>query len=218
MTISLLPLGLLALLASAALGQVQASVVKYRFHLTNLDGKNGERGSFVLELHPEWAPKGAARFQEMVASDFYKGVRFFRVIDGFMAQYGIHPKPAVAKEWVDKRLVDDPVLETNVRGMVSFATSGKGRGMVSFATSGKDSRTTQTFINFGDNANLDGMGFAPFAKVVEGMEVVDRIFKIGEKPNQGRIQAEGGKYLKREFPQLTYIESVEVLDGEKIEL
>lgn len=206
MTMSLLPLGLLALLVSAALGQVQASVVKYRFHLANLDGENGELGSFVLELHPEWAPKGAARFQEMVASDFYEGVSFFRVIGGFMAQYGIHPEPAVSKEWVRKRLTDDPVLESNVRGMVSFATSGK------------DSRTTQTFINFGDNANLDGMGFAPFAKVVEGMEVVDRIFKIGEKPNQGRIQAEGGKYLKREFPQLTYIESVEVLDGEKIDL
>lgn len=203
---SLLSLVLLALLASATLGQVQASAIKYRFHLTNLDGKNGERDSFVMEIHPEWAPKGAARFQEMVATDFYKGVRFFRVIDGFMAQYGIHPKPAVAKEWVDKRLVDDPVLESNVRGMVSFATSGK------------DSRTTQTFINFGDNANLDGMGFAPFAKVVEGMEVVDRIFKIGEKPDQGRIQAEGNKYLKREFPRLTYIESVEELGAEKVDL
>jgi cyclophilin family peptidyl-prolyl cis-trans isomerase len=103
-------------------------------------------------------------------------------------------------------MADDPVVETN------------GRGMVSFATSGADSRTTQMFINFSDNANLDGMGFSPFAKVVEGMEVVDRIYKIGEKPDQGRIQAEGNRYLKREFPRLTYIESVEVLGGEKDDL
>merc|ERR1712139_703419 len=104
-----------------------------------------------------------------------------------------------------KQLKDDPVVESNQRAMVSFATSGK------------DSRTTQMFINFGDNNNLDGMGFSPFAKVVEGMEYVDRIYKVGEKPNQGEIQTNGNKYLKRNFPQLTYITGTKLL-GSKDEL
>merc|ERR1712187_108214 len=98
-------------------------------------------------------------------------------------------------EWREKKLTDDPVKESNKRGFVSFATSGP------------NSRTTQMFINFGDNSNLDSMDFTPFAEVVEGMDVVDRIYVVGEKPDQGRIQGEGNVYLKKEFPQLTYIKS-----------
>merc|ERR1719506_186157 len=96
----------------------------------------GSTGKFVLEVHPDWAPLGAARFQEMIEADFFKGARFFRVIEGFMAQFGIHANPKIAAEWKSKTLEDDPVKEKNTRGMVSFATSGK------------DSRTTQMFINF----------------------------------------------------------------------
>ena len=164
-------------------------VWRVKFNVAQLDGQTGSNneGSFTMEVHDDWAPLGAARFKEMVDSNFFSGVRFFRVIENFMAQFGISGNPQLA-------------AESNTRGMVSFATSGP------------NSRTTQMFINFKDNANLDGMGFSPFAKVVEGMEVVDRIFKIGEKPEQGRIQAEGNKYLKRSFPRLTFIKSAKLVD------
>jgi peptidyl-prolyl cis-trans isomerase A (cyclophilin A) len=121
------------------------------------------------EIHSSWAPLGAERIKEMVDDNFFKGIRFFRVINGFMAQFGIHGNPKKAAVWREKKMTDDPVKESNTRGMVSFATSGP------------NSRTTQMFINFGNNANLDGMGFAPFGKVVgDGMNVVDRIFQIGK--------------------------------------
>jgi peptidyl-prolyl cis-trans isomerase A (cyclophilin A) len=193
----------LLLLAAAALALLSpAAAWRVKFNVANLDGKKGEKGSFTWEVDDAWAPLGAARFREMMEADFFKGVRFFRVISGFMAQFGIHGTPAKAAEWRQKRITDDPVTQSNTRGMVSFATSGA------------NSRTTQMFINFGNNANLDGMGFSPFARVVEGMDVVDRIFKIGERPNQGKIQSEGNKYLKSQFPQLTYIESAEIVESE----
>merc|ERR1711871_255364 len=181
---------------------VFADTLKVRFYVSNLDGKVGDdhKGSFVMECHPDWAPLGSARFKEMVESEFFKAVRFFRVIDGFMAQFGIHGKPSVAAEWREKKLKDDPVIKSNKRGFVSFATSGP------------DSRTTQMFINFGDNANLDGMGFSPFAEVTHGMDVVNKIFKCGENPDQGQIQEQGNAYLKKQFPQLTYITKAEVID------
>ena len=179
-----------------------------KFDVANLDGEPGEahRGSFVMEVHIAWAPLGAARFKELVAQDFFKGIRFFRVIEGFMAQFGIHGTPSVSASWRDKKLTDDPVKQSNKRGFVSF-------GQVSFrqGTSGPNSRTTQMFINFKDNANLDGMGFSPFAEVVQGMDVVDRIFKIGEKPNQGEIQSRGNAYLKKDFPRLTYIAGAKIV-------
>ena len=167
---------------------------------------NGVSGSFTIEVHPEWAPLGAERFLELVDTPgFWKGVRFFRVIEGFMAQFGIAAKPDVAAVWKTKTLKDDPVIKSNNRGYISFATSGK------------DSRTTQMFINLVDNSNLDGMGFAPFGQVVgTGMEdVVDKIYSkygegapSGKGPEQGRIQSEGNKYLKKQFPNLSYIKSV----------
>jgi peptidyl-prolyl cis-trans isomerase A (cyclophilin A) len=183
-----------------------ADTFKLKFNLANLDGKKGEKGSFIMEIHPDWAPLGAERVKEMVADNFFKGIRFFRVINGFMAQFGIHGNPKKAAVWREKRMTDDPVKESNTRGMVSFATSGP------------NSRTTQMFINFGNNANLDGMGFAPFGKVIDGMDIVDRIFMIGEKPQQGRIQSEGNRYLKTQFPQLTYIESFEEMNNVEADL
>ena len=191
-----------SIVCCAALICVLAPVDAWRvkFNVANLDGKRGQKGSFTWEVDDSWAPKGAARFREMMDDNFFKGIRFFRVISGFMAQFGISGDPKKAAEWRQKRITDDPVTQSNTRGMVSFATSGP------------NSRTTQMFINFGNNANLDGMGFSPFAKVIEGMDVVDRIYKIGEKPSQGRIQSEGNKYLKSQFPQLTYIESAEIVD------
>lgn len=167
---------------------------------------SGNSKKFTVEVHPEWAPLGAERFLELVdiGDNYWKGIRFFRVIQGFMAQFGIPTKPAIASEWQTKTLKDDPVVESNQRGYISFATSGK------------DSRTTQMFINFSDNSNLDGMDFAPFAKVIgTGMaDVVDEIFSgHGETPDQGRIQSEGNKYLKKIFPRLSYIKSVKRVDA-----
>eukprot|EP00040_Diaphanoeca_grandis_P010855 m.55589 g.55589 ORF g.55589 m.55589 type:complete len:206 (-) comp22105_c0_seq1:269-886(-) len=157
-------------------------------------------GTFVMEVHPAWAPLGVARLKEMLEDDFFDGVRFFRVISGFMAQFGIHGDPKIAAEWKNKKMKDDPVTQSNKQYTVSFATSGP------------DSRTTQMFINFEDNTNLDGMGFSPFAKVISGTEVVDAIYaKHREEPNQGKIQSEGNKYLKKSFPKLSYIKSAHIL-------
>lgn len=160
----------------------------------------GKKDSFDLEVQPEWAPLGAARFKELVDEEFFTSVRFFRVLPGFMAQFGIHGKPEISSTWRDRKLTDDPVTMSNKRGYISFATSGT------------DTRTTQMFINYGENGNLDGMGFSPFGKVLgNGMDVVDQIFSgHGESPDQGRIQSEGNKYLKKTFPKLSYINSVTV--------
>lgn len=163
-----------------------------------------EVGEFTLEIHPDWAPLGAARFLELVDTEgFWKGIRFFRVISGFMAQFGIHGKHEVSAVYREMKLKDDPVVESNKRGYISFATSGK------------DSRTTQMFINLVDNTNLDGMGFSPFGKVIKGMDVVDKIYSgygegapNGRGPDQGLIQDEGNRYLKRHFPNLSYVKSV----------
>jgi len=158
------------------------------------------KGAFVIEVHREWAPLGADRFYNLVTSGYYDGTRVFRVIPGFMAQFGIHGDPQVAAVWRDARIPDDPVRQHNTRGMVSFATAGPG------------TRTTQLFINYGDNSRLDGMGFSPFGRVVEGIDVVDRFYAgygegapRGRGPDQGRVQAEGNAYLEREFPELDYV-------------
>jgi peptidyl-prolyl cis-trans isomerase A (cyclophilin A) len=180
--------------------------IRVKFDVANLDGQPGpdHQSFFVIEVHEDWAPLGVQRFTELVRDGFFKGVRFFRVIDGFMAQFGIHGRSEVSASWREKRIEDDPVKESNRRGTLSFATSGP------------NTRTTQIFINFKDNSNLDGMGFSPFASVIEGMDVVDRIFKVGEKPDQGQIQSRGNAYLKREFPRLTYITSVNIVDEEDL--
>ena len=163
------------------------------------------KGDIIIDVKKEWAPKGAQRFYELVSDGYFTDVAFFRVIDGFMAQVGIHGDPAVNKEWRKKKIEDDPVVESNKRGTVSFATSGK------------NSRTTQLFINFDDNGKLDGMGFSPFGKVRD-MKVVDQIFSgygegapRGTGPSQARLQKEGNAYLQREFPKLDYIKSARIL-------
>ena len=177
--------------------------------------KRGDTRSFVIEAHRDWAPRGFDRFAALVEEDFFGSgkCRFFRNIKGFMAQFGIHGKPEVAAKWKNRKIRDDEPTQSNTPGMVSFATSGK------------DSRTTQMFINHGDNSRLDGMGFAPFGKVVEGQDVVHALYsgygeggsgdgRDGRGPSQGRLQAEGNRYLKRVFPRLSYIVSTEVVTGE----
>src|SRR5262245_20362303 len=122
------------------------------------------KGPFTIEVTRSLAPNGADRFYNLVRSGYFTDVAFFRVVPGFMAQFGIHGDPKVAAAWQDARIPDDPVKSSNTRGAISFATAGPG------------TRTTQLFINFGNNVPLDRMGFSSFGKVSEGMEVVDKLF------------------------------------------
>ena len=121
------------------------------------------KGNFTIEVTRSLSPNGADRFYNLVRSGFFKDIAFFRVIPGFMCQFGIHGDPAVSAKWREANISDDAVKGSNTRGTISFATAGP------------NTRTTQLFINFGDNKNLDGMGFSPFGKVVDGMDVVDKI-------------------------------------------
>ncbi len=158
------------------------------------------KGDFVIEVHREWAPRGADHFFELVHNRFYDGVRFFRVVRGFVVQFGIHGDPAVQRLWGEAGIRDDPVKQANRKGSVSFAKLGP------------NSRTTQVFINLADNTSLDKEGFAPFGRVVEGMEVVERLWSAygeippkGRGPDPARIVREGNAYLEREFPRLDYV-------------
>ena len=157
-------------------------------------------GKFVIEVHRAWAPNGADRFYNLVKNGFFDETRFFRVVPNFMVQFGINGDPAVAAAWQPARLKDDP----------SAGHSNK-KGYVTFATSGKDSRTTQVFVNFKDNAFLDSQGFTPFGEVTTGMDVVEKITdQYGEKPNQGAIQSQGNTYLKASFPKLDYVKKATI--------
>ncbi len=162
------------------------------------------KGKIVLEVHPEWAPLGAARFLEVVNSKFYDGAPIFRVVPDFMMQMGLAADPALNSEWSNKRIPDDPMI----------AGISNTEGMVSFAMAGPNTRTTQFFINFKDNSFLDGQGFSPFAKVVEGMDVVNSIFKTGENQNneQGLLQQPGGlDKVKALHPEMDFIKTAKVL-------
>jgi peptidyl-prolyl cis-trans isomerase A (cyclophilin A) len=162
------------------------------------------KGDFIVEVHRDWAPLGADRFYNLVRNGFFTNAAFFRVLPGFMAQFGMSANPTVSKAWENANLKDDPVKGSNTRGMVTFAK-----------TSLPNSRSTQLFINFGNNARLDSDGFAPFGTVTEGMDVVDMIFSgYGERPDQGRITEEGDAYLVKNFPMLDKIKVAKVLPTE----
>lgn len=157
------------------------------------------KGAFVVEVTRDWAPMGADRFYNLVKNGFYDDTRFFRVVPNFMVQFGLNGTPAIQGVWRDARIKDDQVKQSNKRGYITFATAGPG------------TRTSQVFINFRDNGGLDGQGFAPFGRVVEGMDVVDKInAEYGERPAQGRIQMEGNAYLNKEFPKLDYIKKATI--------
>ncbi|MDB4962578.1 MAG: peptidyl-prolyl cis-trans isomerase cyclophilin type [Myxococcales bacterium] len=158
------------------------------------------KGVFALEVNPSWAPNGAARFRELVEAGFYNDARFFRVVRGFVVQFGINGTPATNAMWSNRTIPDDPVVRSNTRGYVTFAQS-----------SAPNSRTTQLFVNLGNNARLDGMRFAPFAVVISGMDVVDRLnAEYGEAPDQTQISEQGNAYLNANFPRLDYIVSAQV--------
>ena len=157
-------------------------------------------GAFVMKVRREWAPNGADRFYSLATAGYYTNNRFFRVIPKFMAQVGLHGDPAVAAAWQDATIPSDRPLLSNMRGKVTFA-----KGTLA------SSRTTQFFINFGDNSRLDIDGFAPFGEVITSMVVVERLYsEYGEGPDQGLIVANGNAWLQRYFPRMDYIKSITI--------
>ena len=157
------------------------------------------KGRIVVEMHRDWAPNGVDRFYNLVDAGFFKDIALFRMVKGFVVQFGIHGTPLVSSVWREASIQDDPVKTTNARGTLTFATAGP------------NTRTTQLFINLGDNAMLDKQGFSPIGKITSGMDVVDALnYEHGERPNQGKIQKEGNAYLKEKFPRLDYIVSMKI--------
>lgn len=166
------------------------------------------QGDFVVAVHRDWSPRGADRFYNLVRAGFYDETRFFRVVDGFVVQFGLNGDPAVNAAWSYAEIQDDAVAQSNTAGRITFATGGP------------DTRTTQVFINLTDNANLDAMGFSPFGEIVAGMDVVRRLYSgygdgapYGQGPDQGRIEGEGNAYLEREFSRLDAIRQARI-EGE----
>jgi len=165
------------------------------------------QGVFVIAVERAWAPLAADRFYNLVKNGFYNDTRFFRVLDGFMAQIGINGDPSIQSNWRNATIQDDPVKQSNKRGFVTFAKS-----------SAPNSRSTQIFINYRDNSSsLDGLGFSPFGEVTSGMDVVDKLYNgygegapSGKGPNQGTLQSEGNAYLNKEFPRLDYIKTATI--------
>jgi peptidyl-prolyl cis-trans isomerase A (cyclophilin A) len=191
------PSGNAGLANPAALNEQAPATYKVKFDTS--------KGPFVVEVHRDWAPNGADRFYNLVKNGFFDNARFFRVISGFMVQFGINGDPALSARWRSARIADDPVKQSNTRGFMTFATAGP------------NTRTTQVFINFGNNSRLDGQGFAPFGQVVSGMNVVDALYSGygegapgGAGPEQGRVQSEGNAYLTSQFPKLDYIKSATI--------
>ena len=161
------------------------------------------KGDFTMLVLREWSPRGADRFYCLVKNGYYDEIRFFRVVSGFMAQFGIHGDPEVNKVWRERSIEDDPVVQSNTRGMVTFAKKNS-----------PNTRTTQIFINYDDkNSRLDGMKFSPFAKVIEGMDVVDKLYSgYGERgPDQMRFQAEGNAYADAEFKELDHVKTARIV-------
>jgi peptidyl-prolyl cis-trans isomerase A (cyclophilin A) len=181
----------------AALNERAPATYKARFDTS--------KGAFVVEVQRDWAPNGADRFYNLVKNGFYDGVRFFRVLDGFMAQFGINGDPKVSAAWRPARIQDDPVKQRNTRGHITYAMGGP------------NTRTTQVFINYGDNSRLDRDGFSPFGRVTSGMKTVDSLFNgygegapNGNGPDQGRVQMEGNAYLAKAFPRLDFVKKATI--------
>jgi peptidyl-prolyl cis-trans isomerase A (cyclophilin A) len=165
------------------------------------------KGDFVVEVHRAWAPLGADRFYNLVVNNFFTDAAFFRYVPNFIVQFGLPANPAIGRVWQSANIKDDPVKHSNTRGTLTFATAGP------------NTRTTQFFINFGDNTPLDAQGFAAFGSVISGMSVAEGLYSgYGEKPDQGAITTQGKAYLDKQFPKIDSIKSVtieEVPEGGK---
>mmetsp|Transcript_43910 Transcript_43910/g.105940 ORF Transcript_43910/g.105940 Transcript_43910/m.105940 type:complete len:269 (-) Transcript_43910:66-872(-) len=180
-----------------------------QMEIANLEGVEGNTGIVKIKLQPEWAPRGVKRFEELTESSFFEQCRIFRVLPGFVSQFGINGDPNVQSKWRSSSIPDDPVKVSNTRGTVVFATAGP------------NTRTSQIFFNTRDQGNgfLDKQGFSPFGQVIEGMEVVDMFYAgygegapSGKGPNQGLIQAKGNTYLEASYPKLSYIKSAKFIE------
>ena len=165
-------------------------------------------GDFTVKVTRAWAPNGADRFYNLVRHHFYDGVAFFRVLPGFMAQFGLSPYPEVSHAWEQANIKDDPVVQSNARGYITYAMAGP------------NTRTTQVFINYGNNQRLDRDGFAAFGQVTDGMDVVDKLYGAygegapgGRGPDQGLIGTRGRAYLQQNFPHLDTIKSATIVTG-----
>src|SRR5271157_1641643 len=179
-----------SLLNPASLNRKASDVFKAKFTTT--------KGDFVVEVTRAWAPLGADRFYNLVRNHFYDSAGIFRVVPGFVTQFGIPARPEIGKAWAEAKIPDDPVGQSNLTGTITFATAGP------------NTRTTQVFINLADNARLDGMGFAPFGKVVEGFDVVGKFYdQYGDSsgPDQDQIEKQGKPYLDKGWPKLDIIQS-----------
>ena len=157
----------------------------------------------MITIHRTWAPKGAQRVYNLAKAHFFDGQKFFRVVPGFVVQFGISPFPTVSKAWARATIPDDTITVHNTRGAVSFASAGPG------------SRTTQLFINLGNNANLDVDAFAPVGNVSSGMDVIDKLYSgYGDDPtpHQPEMENQGNAYLDKAWPKLDSITSAEITD------
>jgi peptidyl-prolyl cis-trans isomerase A (cyclophilin A) len=188
-----------SLLNPSSLKQQAPATFKAKFTTT--------KGDFVVEVTRAWAPLGADRFYNLVKNHFFDGAAFFRVLPGFVAQFGLSAKPEISRVWANATIKDDPVTQSNLQGYLTFATAGA------------NTRTTQLFINLADNRNLDGMGFSPFGKVVEGMDVVQQFYSGygegapgGNGPDQSRVTNEGKAYLDKNFPLLDNIKTAVIVE------
>ena len=165
------------------------------------------KGPFEVKVNREWSPLGADRFYNLVKIGYFQDIAFFRVLDGFMAQFGVHGDPDVNAVWKDANINDDgKAVVSNTPGRITFAKTGA-----------PNSRSVQFFINYGANANLDGMGFTPFGEVTKGMEVVKSLYSgygegapRGRGPDQQQLQMQGNPFLKKSFPKLDYIKSAKL--------
>ena len=181
------------LLIAASAHAVAPDTFKVKFETT--------AGDFVVEFHRDWAPRGADRVYDLVQAKYYDDCRFFRVMRGFMAQFGLNGNPALTRRWADTPIKDDPAVKSNSRGRVTFAAAGP------------NSRSTQLFISTGDNSRLDRMGFAPVGQVISGMDFVDKISdKYGEEPDQNKIRTGGNDYLQGKYPRLDYIKTARIIE------
>lgn len=207
----LVPLIALALVA-AACGGGSPSPPKVLLDPSKLDAKAPQlydvkfvttAGDFVVSVHRTWAPIGADRFYNLVKNRFYDGNRIFRVVPGFVVQFGISPFPEVSKAWQDARIDDDTITVNNTRGAVTFASAGPG------------TRTTQVFVNLGNNQNLDVDTFAPFAAVTDGMNVIEQLYSgYGDRPTRDQAQMfeQGDAYFDKQYPKLDEIKTARIVD------
>ena len=168
------------------------------------------KGDFLIEIQRAWSPLGADRFHTLIQKRFFQNIPFFRAIRGFMVQFGLHSRPAENQFWKQRPIQDDPPNQSNMRGFVSFATAGP------------NTRTTQLFINTGNNPNLDSMGFTPIGTVVDtestrGMATVEQIFSgygegfpSGRGPSQELLQQIGTEFLQQHYPYLDYINNMQI--------